>query len=182
MKIVVISGAWCTGKTSVANKLSELLGWLVFSLDYYKEKRFDKGESGRLIAESYDDLFEGLNKALDKDQSCIIESDFTDEKQVQRLINIAQEAKADLVQVYLHAEPKVLVERFIKRLESGQRHPSHGDEQYLEKAKATLQSGDYSDENRFSPLDLSGVLIEVDTTDFDKVDYESICGRIEKII
>ena len=178
MKIVVMSGAWCTGKTHMANKLSEMLGWPVFSLDHYKEKRFDQGESGRLIEESYNDLFGDLTDALNKNQSCVVESDFTDEKQVRRLIKMAQGAKADLIQVYLHAEPKVLHERFIQRLETGERHPGHGDEQYLEKAKATLQSGDYSSENKFSPLDLQGSLIDVDTSNFNKIDYKSICGRI----
>jgi len=177
-KIIVISGAWCTGKTGVANKLSEKLEWPVFSLDYYKEKRFDKGEAGRLIEESYGDLFEGLVDALHKDQSCIVESDFTDEKQLQRLSKIAQDANADMIQIYLHAEPKVLRERFIQRLESGERHPGHQDEQYLEKAKESLRSGDYSDERRFFPLDLPGLLIEVETTDFDKIDYNLICDRI----
>ena len=178
MKIAVVSGAWCTGKTSVANKLSELLGWSVFSLDFYKEKRFDKGETGRLIEESYGDLFNDLVDALDKDESCIIESDFTDGKRVQRLIEVADQAGAKLIQVFLSAEPKVLHERFIKRLESGERHPGHGDERYLQKAKASLESGNYSDEKKFSPLDLPGSLIEVDTTDFDKVDYNIIVNKI----
>jgi len=115
---------------------------------------------------------------LDKDQSCIIESDFTDEKQVQRLIEVAQDAKADVIQVYLHAEPKVLVERFIKRLESGDRHPGHGDEKYFEKAKKSLRSGNYSHEKEFSSLDLSGLLLDIDTTDFDKINYDSMVNQI----
>jgi deoxyadenosine/deoxycytidine kinase len=180
-KIVVISGAWCTGKTHMANKLSELLGWPVFSLDFYKEKRFDQGETGRLIEESYDDLFDGLVGTLNKEQSCIVESDFTDEKQVRRLIEVADQVEAKLTQVFLSAEPKVLHERFIKRLESGERHSGHGDEQYLEKAKASLESGNYSDEKKFSPLNLPGLLIEIDTSDFNRIDYNSIVNQINSV-
>jgi len=178
MKIVVVSGAWCTGKTHMAKKLSEQLGWSFFSLDHYKEKRFDRGEEGRLIEESYDDLFSSLAKALDNNESCIVESDFTDDKQVRRLTNLAAQAKAELTQVFLSAEPKVLVERFIQRLESGERHPGHGDEQYLEKAKRSLESGDHSHEKKFSPLDLPGLLIKVNANNFDEIDYDSIANQI----
>ncbi|MBT3230332.1 AAA family ATPase [Candidatus Uhrbacteria bacterium] len=174
MKIIVISGAWCTGKTGVAKKLSELLDWQIFSLDHYKEKRFDQDERGSLIQESYDDLFENLKEALNEDQSCIVESDFIDDQQVQRLIKISQHNRADLIQIYLHAEPKVLAERFIQRLESGERHSGHGDEQYLEKAKQSLKSNDYSGEASFSPLELPGSVIKIETSDFDKIDYNSI--------
>jgi len=176
-KIVVISGAWCTGKTNMANELSKVLVWPIFSLDFFKEKRFDKGETGELNEKGYDDLFNKLVDVLDKNQSCIVESDFTDTKQVQRLSKIAKDSEADLVQVYLYADTKVLIERFIDRLESGERHPGHQDEQYLQKAKAELASGNYS-ENKFSPLGLPGTLIKVDTSDFEKIDYNSICSKV----
>ncbi|MFH1405438.1 MAG: AAA family ATPase [Patescibacteria group bacterium] len=177
MKLAVISGAWCTGKTNMANKLFEMLGWPVFALDFYKEKRFDRGETGRLNEESYDDLFKDLDDVLQKDQSCIVESDFTDERQVQRLIDVGQKVNADFVQVYLFADNKILLQRFIDRLESGERHSGHGDEQYLQKAKDELESGnDFV--VIFAPLEFPGSLIKIDTSDFDQVDYDSIVERI----
>ena len=178
MNIVVITGAWCAGKTHMANKLSEMLGWTVFYLDFYKEKRYDNGETGDLDDESYDDLFHDLAGSIKQNQSCIIESDFSEEEQVKRLVNIAKAVNAELIQVYLHADTKVLIERFIHRLESGERHSGHQDEQYLEKAKAELASGG-GDFSSFSPLDLPGSLVEIDTTHFNDIGYGAIVNKIK---
>ncbi len=178
MKIVVVSGAWCTGKTRMANELSRLLDWPVFSFDFYKEKRFDQGETGELDDESYDDLFRELIDSIECDRSCIIESDFTDEDQAERLLKIAKDHNVELVQVYLFADAKVLIERFIHRLESGERHSGHQDEQYLEKAKVELNSGS-GDFSRFSPLELPGTLIKINTSDFGQIDYDAIADQIK---
>lgn len=179
-KIVVISGAWCTGKTNMANRLSKILVWPVFSLDFYKERRFGNGETNDLDLdnESYDELFDDLIETLEKDQSCIVESDFTDEKQIERLFKIKKNLDADIVQVYLFADTKTLTERFVNRLESGERHPGHKDDQYLQKAKDALQSGDY-EKNLFSPIDIEGKLIEVNTYNFKEIDYKSIVDQID---
>lgn len=178
MKIIVVSGAWCTGKTHMANKLSEMLGWPVFSYDYYKEKRYDQGEEGELVDKGYEDLFQALLEALGENQSCIIESDFTEKDKVQSLIEMAQKANAELIQVYLYADDKVLIQRFIDRVESGERHQGHGDQQFLDKAKRELETGSEELEN-FVHLDLPGSMIKVDTTNFDKIDYQLICEQVK---
>jgi len=178
-KIVVISGGWCTGKTRMANEISKILKWPVFSLDFFKEQMYDSGRAGQLNEESYNYLFNELVNTLNEDQSCIIESDFTDDEKVLRLIEISKDAGADTVQVFLFANSRILTQRFVNRVESGERHSGHGDEQFFKKAKEALKSGKF-DERTFIPLELDGPLIKVDTSDFTKVDIKSIVNQIKQ--
>ena len=76
------------------------------------------------------------------------------------------------IQVLCHAEPEVLARRFEARAKSDERHPGHVDVVNVDEYKAQLSDG------KASALDVEGVLVEVDTTDFAKVDETAIFAQI----
>jgi len=63
-----------------------------------------------------------------------------------------------------------LLRRF--RARTGQRHPGHGDEQLLEELGPRLLAA------RYEPLDIGGVLWELDTTDWQSLDLSPLDAEI----
>ncbi|MEW5718170.1 MAG: hypothetical protein AB1817_06070 [Chloroflexota bacterium] len=78
------------------------------------------------------------------------------------------------LQVVLKCERDVLVQRYRARWNSSTRHPGHVDHLIGDDALATVLSRDYR------AMDLGGQVIEVDTTNFGKVDYEELFETIEE--
>jgi len=70
------------------------------------------------------------------------------------------------------AEGEVLFQRFIERGESGKRHPGHVDHLTYDELQPALLNG------RLEPLDIGGTLVEVDTTDFEAIDYDGLLTAI----
>jgi hypothetical protein len=79
------------------------------------------------------------------------------------------------VEVLCFAEGRILFERFKERALSGKRHPGHVDHLCLEEQEKILAKG------RAEPLGL-GEVIEVETSDWQKVDNEEVLSRIGQII
>jgi hypothetical protein len=67
---------------------------------------------------------------------------------------------------------ETLFQRFKSRADSGNRHPGHGDQDVLEELYRNL--GD----NHSAILEIGGPVIEVDTSDFSKIDYRKILEQI----
>ncbi len=68
----------------------------------------------------------------------------------------------------------MLFQRFQKRSESGERHPGHVDNLNYEEFQTTLLKGGYD------ILDIEGTVLEIDTTDFEKINYQSLSSSIAK--
>ena len=62
----------------------------------------------------------------------------------------------------------------IERGSSRERHPGHSDAEHAEGLEQALRDGLYG------PLALGGELIEVDTTDFEQVDYEATISAVRR--
>ncbi|HEX6034901.1 MAG TPA: hypothetical protein VFY83_10720, partial [Anaerolineales bacterium] len=62
------------------------------------------------------------------------------------------------------------------RAETANRHPGHGDQDVLEELYTNLAN------TSSQVLDISGSVIEVDTTDFSKVDYQGILKQVMKLL
>jgi hypothetical protein len=74
------------------------------------------------------------------------------------------------------ADGEVHFQRFKKRAESGDRHPGHVETLNLEEFKPVLLRG------RDEAMDIGGTVVEVDTTDFEKVDYEGLVEGVRRNI
>ena len=80
------------------------------------------------------------------------------------------------IQIICNAGSEILFERFKARSESGNRHPGHGDEIVLTELHEFLSSDD-------APLlAIGGPVVEVDTTDFSKVEYQEILEKVQSAL
>ena len=173
-RLIIISGHSCTGKTTIGKFLSDKLLFPFYSKDSFKEALFnslgtkDLEWSKQLGEASISLLFLILEEALKTKQSVIIEANFKPELDAPKLKAWVEKYNPEVLELHCVADPEVLFQRFTKRFESGERHPGHLDNVYFDKAKEN-----FSNKEMHGSLNI-GKVIEIDTTDFNKVDYEKI--------
>lgn len=175
--IIIVNGLPATGKTTLANKLSEQLNLPIFRKDDIKESlgdalttidkeiAYNLGLFSRLVI-NY------IVQQLQHAQSYVIDSNFSPGPQTEIFIKLVRDL--NVIEIFLKANGDVLFERFSKRVIS--RHPTHL-EHYLglEKFKDTITNGS------LKPLGV-GELIEVDTTNFNILDFDKICGKVRNLV
>ncbi len=174
-KIIIIGGSLATGKSTLSKTIADSLGIQRVSLDEIKESLFDVGgyrdrawskQIGRLAFPVFRDLIE---MHLVRRESVVAEATFLWPMDLEWLHDFSQRFGAELVQIWLTADPRVARERFIDRANTS-RHPGHND---------TLDSvlGEFDERffnKTFIPLPLKGKTKIVDTTDFSLVDHDEI--------
>lgn len=178
-KLIIVGGSLATGKSTVSSRLSEQLGIQRVSLDEIKEALFDLGgfrdrewskEIGRLSFPVFRELI-GLHLA--RGESVIADATFLWLDDASWLHEFADTYGAELIQIWLTADPLVLRERFIERANTT-RHPGHNDA-----LESVMEEFDERFFNKtFIPLPLNGKTKIVDTTDFSTVDHDDILGWI----
>lgn len=175
--IILISGAPCTGKTTLAKKLIRKFNFPLISKDQIREVLFDnfdyldqinyKGISTANYALM--ELF--ATSIVSAGDSFIMETVFN-EKLNNRLRELKKEYKANIIEVNLYAEPEILYERFEKRA-SKDRHEGHGDLKRLKEWKKTLHATSQD------PTDLYDHLIRMDVSHFRGAMHTTILEFIE---
>jgi len=176
--LIIVSGLSCTGKTTLAQKLSTYFHLPYFSKDMFKELAFDRlGIKDRQWSQTigrlaYDTLYLVTANLLAQGKSLIIESNFKSKYDRPRLLSIQKQTPFRAVEILCHANGDVLFDRFKTRALSGQRHPGHVDHLCLNEQQKILSAG------LATPLRL-GRLIKIDTTDFATLDYQKIIAQIE---
>lgn len=178
-KIVIITGLPASGKTTIGKELARRMSIPFVSKDDIKELMFDglgwkdREWSKKLGLISYDLLYYFTEALLKANRPFVIESNFKPEFDNSKFAALKETCVFDAVQILCKADGEVLFERFKKRSESGQRHPGHVDTDNYDEFKKSLLSG------HCEPLSLSGNVIEVDTTVFDKVDLDALLQKID---
>ena len=76
------------------------------------------------------------------------------------------------VEIHCRADVDVLMERFVRRWEAGQRHPGHVDDLSFDEIEPALRAGAYG------PLDMGETTLIVDTTDLSRVDYAAVVAQV----
>ena len=179
--LILISGLSCTGKSTLAEKISKEYQLPYFSKDMFKELLFDRlGYSDRtwskkLGGASYGIIYKITENLSKTGQSFILESDFKPEIDRQALLDLHKKYPFRVVEILCFADGKVLFGRFKKRAESGLRHPGHVDNLCYEEQEKVLMAG------KAKSMEI-GELIEVDTTDLEKVDYDEILGKVGEFL
>lgn len=176
--LIIITGYPGVGKTTLGKHLAEKYSLPFIGKDEIKETLFDslgwkdRDWSVKLGAASYDLLFYFVEQILKVAKPFIIETWFS--KISEKEINILKE-KYDFepIQIVCHADPKVIINRVKNRVDSGERHPGHVDHTRYDELKTRVQS-------KYQPLDIGGKCMEVDMTNFKKIDYRTIYKSIEK--
>ncbi len=174
--VVIITGLPSTGKTHLGREVASRLDLPFINKDAIKETLFnelgwsDREWSRKLGSTTYGILYYLLDALMPPGVSLVVESNFEADKAGPELAQRIARHGYRVVQVLCKTDGPTLVERFKERSESGERHPGHVDS--LAELTPKLLKG------RIEPVALPGPLIEVDTTDFDMIDYDTLVDSI----
>ena len=180
--ILFITGLPCTGKTFIGRQIAEFFSLPYLYKDGIKEKLFDslgwsdRSWSKKMGAVAYNLLFYLTETLLDANKSFILESNFSAERDRPRLQDLQKKYDFKAIEIQCVADGKIIVERYRKRWEAGIRHPGHVDQETYVELHQTLLRGS------LPPLGLNGDYIEIDTSDFKKVNVKCLINVIDQKI
>ncbi|MDO4168468.1 MAG: AAA family ATPase [Lachnospiraceae bacterium] len=196
--IVLLAGYPATGKSYLCNKILERLpDFVVVSQDEIKEKLFDQygfdnmEEKVQIENQSWTKYYERMEECLKNGTSIISDYPFSD-KQKGRISDLSEKYGYQVVTFRLIGDLDVLYERSRKRDLAPSRHLSHLVSKYhkgdvLEdrtKADCLVTYEIFMDrcQNRgYGTFEL-GHLIELDVTDYTKIDYPAIIQQLCKLV
>ncbi len=176
--LVIITGLPSTGKTTLGRRLSADLGLPFLHKDGIKELLFDtlgwqdREWSRRLGQATYELMFYFLEIMLQTGTAFIAESNFKADQHSARFRRMLAQYAYGAVQILCWSQGEQLIERFAQRLSTDERHPGHVDHLALSDLQETLRQG------RQAPLALPGPLIEIETTEFSRVDYPALRAAV----
>lgn len=175
MKLIVVGGSLATGKSTISSMIAKETGFARVSLDEIKEALFDlvgyrdrawSKEIGRIAFGVFRDCIE---LHLRRGDSVVADATFLWLDDAGWVHAFSEQHGAELVLVWLTADPRVARERFIVRANTS-RHPGHNDA--LEEVIAEFDERFFN--KTFLPIPLRGRTLVVDTTDIANVDHGAI--------
>lgn len=168
--LIVVSGPPCSGKSCLATRLGERLGWAVVRKDEFKELLFDTlgaGDaewSGRLSLAAFEIQFRIARDLLDAGCSVLLEGNFRAPAHGSRIAGLAG-GRARLLQIACRAEAAELAARRRARAVAGGRHPGH------------LDALPGADPIAYAPLPITPTL-EHDTTGEPEAAFDALLRRL----
>jgi len=179
--IIIITGRPAAGKSTLAKWLSQELQISVVSKDRIREELFERlgwndREWAQLLGKaSVDMMFYFAKAELEVGHSVIMDNAFHPPISTPRFQALKEQYNAESIQIVCDSDRETLFQRFKMRADSGNRHAGHGDHDVLEELYANLAN------IHSRVLDISGSVIEVDTTDFTSVDYQKILEQVKAL-
>jgi predicted kinase len=176
--LIIVSGLPCAGKTALGRRLAKALSLPFINKDGIKESLFetlgwkDRAWSKQLGRASSELLWYFAEAQLAAVRSLIIESNFEPTFAASRLLALKAKADFEPFQVQCIAASEILLQRFKARVESGERHPGHMDHLNYAELQASLTH------HRQYTIAIGGADMEVDTTDFQQIDYERLIHTV----
>ena len=170
-KIILIGGYCAAGKSTFARRLSRELNIPYFEQDTIDETICDSfgRESGvyKMGSENvaYDIILHIAERFMQTGKPCIIESVFSLEK-INEIKKLFEKYNYKCLLFVFKGDPEVMFERYAERDKRGERHwihnPAHKGWFINEMPKDKLEEAEAEEK------------IVVDTTSFEKVDYETL--------
>jgi len=180
--IIIVTGRPAAGKSTLAKWLSQELKLPLVSKDSIREELFDRlGWKDRKWAQklgkvSIDMMFYLARAELTVGHSIIMDNSFYPPVSNPRFQALKEQYHAESIQIVCDSDHETLFQRFKSRADSGSRHPGHRDQDVIEDLYANLA------DNSSQILEIGGSVIEVDTTDFAKVDYQEILKQVKSML
>ena len=180
--IIITTGRPAAGKSTLSKWLSQELAIPFVSKDNIREVLFNRlGWKDRVWAQllgqaSVDLMFYFAEMQLEVGRSLILDNAFDPALSASRFTALKAKYNAETIQIICNSNHETLFDRFKERAASGIRHPGHGDENVFDELRSSLA-------REQSPImDIGGTIIEVDTTDFAKLDYKAILNQVKSDI
>lgn len=180
--LIIVSGPSSTGKTTLAQQISQKFNLPLITKDNIKEILFDdlgwsdRQWSQKLGTASYSLIHYFLDSLMPFRSSLIIESNFKAEFETKHLLSRIKKFNYFPIQIMCQADGQILLKRFKTRSESGQRHPGHCDTTNYDEFKDLLLKG------KFKPMKIGGEVVIFDSTNLDKLDYQSVFNKISQFL
>jgi len=105
--------------------------------------------------------------------SVILDNSFDPSLSALRFQALKTKYGIETIQIVCNSDQDTLFNRLKKRAETGNRHPGHGDNDVLDEFRASLAK------EKSLVMSIGGLIIEVDTTEFSKVDYSAIINEVK---
>jgi len=178
--LIIVNGLPGTGKTTLARRLAAELGLPTFSRDGLFETLYDALESSTagppsaLGAAAYALLYEVAGAVLAAGRSVIVEG-FFGRPDVRRaeFLRLRERHDFEPIEILCKADGSALMQRFLARMASGERHRGHLDREWLEHNEARLLNG------QLTPLAIGHQVIEIDTTTSHSVAYAEVLRQVQ---
>lgn len=177
--LIIVNGLPGTGKTTLARRLAADIHLPIFSRDGLYETLYDalecrsNGSPPLLGSAAFALLYQVVGSVLAAGQSVIVEQFFgRPELRTAELLRLQHRYNFKPFQILCRAEGGVLLERFLARVGTEERHGGHQDREWLEQNKARLL------QEHLAPLALGGQLVEIDTTTPDSFDYADLLKQV----
>lgn len=149
MKLLIITGAPATGKTTIFETFVENSDVIGISKDTFKELMFDSmGKvdldlSKKLGIASYNLLFNLIENFASSDKNIIVEANFRPRFDEVTLRELVKKYDIDVLQILCEASPETVLTRLKDRKNNGARHDNHFDIGRDEEFKKQILDGDY---------------------------------------
>ncbi|CAN5202185.1 hypothetical protein BH11PAT4_BH11PAT4_8090 [soil metagenome] len=178
--LILVYGFAASGKTSTGIEIAKRLKLPLLTKDSIQELIYDGLGTGdadyqkAAAKTSYRLADYFLRQLMLTGSSVVFEGNLSCQYDTPRFLKLQEDFGYAVVQVRCGADAEVLEARLIERAQSADRHAGHNDLEKLPQLRE--QFAKRVPEN----LNESWVLIEHDTTDFSKVDFEMLAQKVQE--
>ena len=127
MKLILITGAPASGKSSIAKAVSEMIQVSYISKDCFKIQLFEKygftshKEKKRLSILGEDIMYDHILNSIRNNEDIIVDNNFKNFDRIRNIIKMAN-VHVKVICIYCEADYNILAYRYNERISSGVRH------------------------------------------------------------